>query len=186
MLRLRFLLELVNLPAAVPGVSGHQQRQEDSRFGRRRRRSYSDGTDRRSKKCTMGRSSSRHWEKHYRASSSSSGEDQADTSPSRTGLASGGTPSDFRSSRAHDHSQRPGTSQSFARGERYRPGAGRRSPAPSGAADDDQLSAFESVDFDRDDSFRSVFGLMRSFHGMEEPAGVPSARCKTSLASTLD
>ena len=44
-------------------------------------------------------------------------------------------------------------------------------------------SAFESVDFDRDDSFRSVLGLIRSFHGMEEPAGVPSARCKTSLAS---
>ena len=39
------------------------------------------------------------------------------------------------------------------------------------------------VDFDRDDSFRSVLGLIRSFHGMEEPAGVPSARCKTSLAS---
>ena len=30
---------------------------------------------------------------------------------------------------------------------------------------------------------RSVLGLIRSFHGMEEPAGVPSARCKTSLAS---
>ena len=28
-----------------------------------------------------------------------------------------------------------------------------------------------------------VMGLIRSFHGMEEPAGVPSARCKTSLAS---
>ena len=50
-------------------------------------------------------------------------------------------------------------------------------------ADDDRSSAFESVDFDQDDSFRSVLGLIRSFHGMEEPAGVPSARCKTSLAS---
>ena len=50
-------------------------------------------------------------------------------------------------------------------------------------ADDDRSSAFESVDFDRDDSFWSVLGLIRSFHGMEEPAGVPSARCKTSLAS---
>ena len=78
---------------------------------------------------------------------------------------------------------RPGTSRSSARGERYRPGAGRRSPAPSGAADDDRSSAFESVDFDRDDSFRPVLGLIRSFHGMEDPAGVPSARCKTSLAS---
>ena len=45
------------------------------------------------------------------------------------------------------------------------------------------LVPFESVDFDRNDSFRSVLGLIRSFHGMEEPAGMPSARCKTSLAS---
>ena len=67
--------------------------------------------------------------------------------------------------------------------DRYRSGADRRSPAPSGVADDDRSSAFESVDFDRDDSFRSVLGFIRSFHGMEEPAGVPSARCKTSLAS---
>ena len=75
------------------------------------------------------------------------------------------------------------SSRSYARDDRYRSGAGRRSPAPSGAADDDRSSAFKSVDFDRDDSFRSVLGLIRSFHGMEEPAGVPSARCKTSLAS---
>ena len=33
-------------PAAVPGVSGRQQRQEDSRPSQRRRRSSSDGTDR--------------------------------------------------------------------------------------------------------------------------------------------
>ena len=78
---------------------------------------------------------------------------------------------------------RPGTSRSSARGEHHCPGAGHRSPAPSGTADDDRSSAFESVDFDQDDSFRSVLGLIRSFHGMEEPAGVPSARCKTSLAS---
>ena len=40
-----------------------------------------------------------------------------------------------------------------------------------------------TVDSDRDDSFRSVLGLIRNFHAMEEPAGTPSARCKTSLAS---
>ena len=45
-------------PAAVPGVSGLQQRQEASRSGRRRRRSSSDGIDRRSKKCPRGRSPS--------------------------------------------------------------------------------------------------------------------------------
>ena len=47
-------------------------------------------------------------------------------------------------------------------------------------ADDDQ---FDMVDFDRDDSFRSVLALIWNFHDMEEPAGIPSAQCKTSLAS---
>ena len=181
--------DLPAAPAAVPGVSGLQQRQEDSRSLRRLSRSSSDGTDRRSKKRHRRRSpspvpSSRRRERHYRASSSSSEEDRADASPPRAGRAPGGTPGDSRSSRAYDRSPRPGTSRSFARGERYRSGAGRRSPAPSGAADDDRSSAFESVDFDRDDSFRSVLGLIWSFHAMEEPAGVPSVRCKTSLAST--
>ena len=32
-------------------------------------------------------------------------------------------------------------------------------------------------------TFRPVLALIRNFHDMEEPAGVPSARCKTSLAS---
>ena len=113
----------------------------------------------------------------------SSEEDRADASPPRSGRAHGGAPGGAGSSRAYDRSPRPGMSRSYARDDRYRSGAGRRSPAPSGAADDDRSSAFESVDFDRDDSFRSVLGLIRSFHGMEEPAGVPSARCKTSLAS---
>ena len=177
-------------PAAVPGVSGQQQRQEDSRFRRRRRRSSSDGTDRRSKKHHRRRSpspvpSSHHRERHYRASSSSSEEDRADASPPIAGRVPGGTPGDSLSSRAYDRSPRPGTSRSFARSKRYRSGAGRRSPAPSGAADDDRSSAFESVDFDRYDSFRSVLGLIRSFHAVEEPAGVPSARCKTSLCFDL-
>ena len=127
--------------------------------------------------------SSRRRGRHYRSFSDSSEEDQADASPPRSGRAHGGTPGGAGSSRAYDRSPRPGTSRSYARDDRYRSGAGRRSPAPSGAADDDWSSAFESVDFDRDDSFRSVLGLIRSFHGMEEPAGVPSARCKTSLAS---
>ena len=179
-------------PAAVPSVSGHQQHQEASRSGRRRRRSSSDGTDRRSKKRPRGRSpspghSSRHREKHYRASSSFSEEDRADASPPRAGRAPGGTPGDFRSPSAGGRSPQPGplgwSSRPSARGDHYRSGAGRRSPAPSGAADDDWSSAFETVDFDWDDSFWSVLGLIRSFHGMEKPAGVPSARCKTSLAS---
>ena len=139
------------VPPAVPGVSGEQQRQEESRSRRHRRRSSSDGTDGRSKKRSRRRSpspgpSSRRRERHYRASSDSSEEDRADVSPPRTGRAPGGTPGDARSSRAYDRSPRPGTSRSFARKERYRSGAGRRFPAPSGAADDDRSSAFESVD----------------------------------------
>ena len=54
---------------------------------------------------------------------------------------------------------------------------------PSGGVDDDRSTAFESVDFARDDSFRAVLGLIREFHDMAEPASVPAARCKTSLAS---
>ena len=175
-------------PAAVPGVSGEQQRQVESSSRGRRSRSSSDGTDRRAKKRARRRSpspgpSSRRRGRHYRSSSDSSEEDRADAYPPRSGRAHGGTPGSARSSWAYDRSPRPGTSRSYARDDRYRSGAGCRSPAPSGAADDDRSSAFESVDFDRDDSFRSVLGLIRSFHGMEEPAGVPSARCKTSLAS---
>ena len=50
-------------------------------------------------------------------------------------------------------------------------------------AEDDRSTTFESVDFARDDSFRAVLGLIREFHDMAEPATVPGARCKTSLAS---
>ena len=175
-------------PAAVPCVSGEQQRRVESRSRRCSSRSFSDGADRRAKKRARRRSpspgpSSRRRGRRYRSSSDSSEEDRADASPPRSGRAHGGTPGGTRSSRAYDRSTRPGTSRSYARDDRYRSGAGRRSPAPSGASDDDRSSAFESVDFDRDDSFRSVLGLIRSFLGMEEPAGVPSARCKTSLTS---
>ena len=95
----------------------------------------------------------------------------------------GGAHAGGRSSWDYDHSPRPGTSRSFVKEDRYQSGAGRRSPGPSGAADDDRSSTFESVDFARDDSFRAVLGLIREFHDMAEPAGVPAARCKTSLAS---
>ena len=175
-------------PAAVSGVSGEQQRKVESRSRGRRSRSSSDRTDRRAKKRARRRSpspgpSSRRRGRHYRSSSDSSEEDRADASPPRSGRAHEGAPGGASSSRAYDRSPRPGMSRSYARDDRYRSGAGRRSPAPSGVADDDRSNAFESVDFDRDDSFRSVLGLVRSFHGMEEPAGVPSARCKTFLAS---
>ena len=168
-------------PAAVPGVSGCQQRQEDSRPSRRRHHSFNDGTDRRSKKRPRGRSpspspSSRRRERHYHSSSLE--DDGAEASPPKAGRAPGGTPGDFRSAPAGDRSPRPRPS-----GWTSSSGAGRRSPSPSGGADDDRSSAFDTVDFDRDDTFWSVLGLIRNFHAMEEPAGIPSTRCKTSLAS---
>ena len=178
--------------AAVPGSSGRQQRQETSRSSRRRRRSSSVGTGRASKKLPRGRSpspgpSSRHRERSYRSSSESSEDARAETSPPRAGRAPEGTPGDSRPAPAGDRSPRPGpsgwTARSSAVAERYRAGGGCRSSSPSGVADDDRSSAFDTVDFDRDDSFRSVLGLIWSFHNMEEPAGIPSARCKTSLAS---
>ena len=176
-------------PAAVPGSSGRQQRQGVSRLSRRHRCSSSDGTGRSKKKRTRDRSpspgrSSRHQEKPYRCSSESSEDDRAAASPI-SGRAPGSTPGDSRPALAGDRLPRPGPSgwrpRSSAGAERYRSGrGGRLSPAPSGEADDDRSSA---LDIDRDDSFRSVLALIRNFHSMEEPAGIPSARCKTSLAS---
>ena len=177
-------------PAAVPGVPGEQQRKVESRSRGRRSRSSSDGTDRRAKKRARRRSpspgrSSRRRGRRYRSSSDSSEDDRADVSPPRSRRAHGGAPTGKGSSRSCDRSPCPGTSRSYAGDDRYRSGAGRRSPAPSGAADDDRSSAFESVDFAWDDSLRAVLALIRNFHDMGEPAGVPSARCKTSLASAF-
>ena len=179
--------------AAVPGSSGRQQHQEVSRSSRRRRRSSSDGTGHAKKKRPRDRSpspgrSSRHREKSYRSSSESSEDDRAETPPPISGRAPGGTPGDSRPAPEGDRSPRPGPSGwrpwSSVGAERYRSGfGGRLSPAPSGEADDDRSSALDALDIDRDDSFRSVLALIRNFHSMEEPAGVPSARCKTSLAS---
>ena len=100
----------------------------------------------------------------------------------------GGTPGDSRPAPACDHSPRPGPSgwrpRSSAAAERYRTGfGGHLSSPPPGEADDDRSSAIDSLDIDRDDSFRSVLALSLNFHSMEEPANVPSARCKTYLAS---
>ena len=178
-------------PSAFAAVPGRQQRQETSRPSRCRLRSSSNGTDRRSKKRPRGKSPSpgpsRRRERSYRSNSESSEDDRDEASPPRAGRVPGGTPGDFRPASAGDRSPRPGplgwTSRSSARVEHYRSGAGRRSHSPSGEADDDRSSAFDTVDFDRDDSFRSVLGLIWNFHTMEDTAGIPSARRKTSLAS---
>ena len=76
-------------------------------------------------------------------------------------------------------------SRSYARVDSSQSGTRHRSPGPSGVAEDDRSSTFESVDFARDVSFRAVLGLIRKFHDMGEPATVPAARCKTSLASAF-
>ena len=149
---------LPSASAAVPGSSGCQQRQETLRPSRRRRRSSSDGAGRASKKRPRGRSpsprsSSRYREKSYQSSSESSEDTRAETSLPRAGRAPGGMPGDSRPAPAGGSSPRPGpsgwTARSSAGAERYRLGGGRRSPAPSGVADDNRSSAFDSVDFDR-------------------------------------
>ena len=100
----------------------------------------------------------------------------------------GGTLGDPRPALVGDRSPRPGPSgwrpRSSAVAERYRSSfGGHLSSPPPGEADDDRSSALDSLDIDRDDSFRSILALIRNFHSMEEPAVVPSAQCKTSLAS---
>ena len=162
-------------------MSGEQQRRVRSRSRGRRSRSSSERTDRRAKKRSRRRSpsperSSRRRGKRHRSSSDSSEDDRADASPPQArhahgGARTGGSTWDF---------DRP---RSSARVEPDRSGARCRSPGPSGVADDDRSSTFESVDFARDDSFRAVLAPIREFHDMEEPATVPAARCKTSLAS---
>ena len=172
---------LPDAPAAVPGVSGEQQRQVRSRSRGRRSRLSDERTDRRAKKRSRRRSpsperSSRRRGKRYRSSLDSSEDDRAVASPPRARHAHGGA----RAGGSTWDYDRP---RSYARVDPDQSGARRRSPGPSGVADDDRSSTFESVDFARDDSFRAVLGLIREFHDMAEPATVPGARCKTSLAS---
>ena len=172
---------LPDASAAVPSVSGEQQRRVRSRSRGRRSRSADDRTDGRAKRRSRRRSpsperSSRRREKRYRSSSDSSEDERAAASSPRDRRAHGGA-------RAGGSSSDYGRPRSYARVDPDQSGARRRSPGPSGVADDDCSSTFESVDFARDDSFRAVLGLIREFHDMAEPATVPGARCKTSLAS---
>ena len=166
---------------ALPSVSGEHRRRVRSRSRGRRSRSSSDRTDRRAKKRSRRGSpsperSSRRREKRYRSSSESSEDERAAASSPRARRAHGGA-------RAGGSTWDYGRPRSYARVDPDQSGTRRRSPGPSGVADDDRSTTFESVDFARDDSFRAVLGLIREFHDMAEPASVPGARCKTSLAS---
>ena len=169
------------LPDALPSVSGEHRRRVRSRSRGRRSRSSSDRTDRRATKRSRRRSpslerSSRRREKRYRSSSESSEDERAAASSPRARRAHGGA-------RAGGSTWDYGRPWSYARVDPDQSGTRRRSPGPSGVADDDRSTTFESVDFARDDSFRAVLGLIREFHDMAEPATVPGARFKTSLAS---
>ena len=166
---------------ALPSVSGERRRRVRSRSRDRRSRSSSDRTDRRAKKRSRRGSpsperSSRRREKRYRSSSDSSEDVRAAASSPRARRAHG-------SARAGGSTWDYGRPRSYARVDPSQSGTHRRSPGPSGVAEDDRSTTFESVDFARDDSFRAVLGLIREFHDMAEPATVPGARCKTSLAS---
>ena len=166
---------------ALPSVSGEHRRRVRSRSRGRRSRSSSDKTDRRAKKRSRRGSpsperSSRRREKRYRSSSESSEDERAAASSPRARRAHGGA-------RAGGSTWDYGRPRSYARVDPDQSGTHRRSPGPSGVAEDDRSTTFESVDFARDDSFRAVLGLIREFHDMAEPATVPGARCKTSLAS---
>ena len=166
---------------ALPSVSGEHRRRVRSRSRGRRSRSSSDRTDRRAKKRSRRGSpsperSSRRREKRYRSSSESSEDERAAASSPRARRAHGGA-------RAGGSTWDYGRPRSYARVDPDQSGTRRRSPGPSGVAEDDRSTTFESVDFARDDSFRAVLGLIREFHDMAEPATVPGARCKTSLAS---
>ena len=168
---------LPDVSDALPSVSGERRRRVRYRSRDRRSRSSSDRTDRRAKKRSRRGSpsperSSRRREKRYRSSSDSSEDVRAAASSPRARRArAGGSTWDY------------GRSRSYARVDPNQSGTHRRSPGPSGVAEDDRSTTFESVDFARDDSFRAVLGLIREFHDMAEPATVPGARCKTSLAS---
>ena len=153
----------------------HRQRSRSparrgGRPSRHRCSSSSDETDS-VEEASEGRSPSRgpsscRRERPYRSSYESSEDARAEDSPTRGGRAPGGTPGDFRPAPAGDRLPRPGptgwTARSSARAECFRSGAGCRSPSPLGLADDDRSSAFDTVDFDRDDSFRSVLALIRN------------------------
>ena len=95
--------------------------------------------------------SSRHREKRYRSSSESSEDERAAASSPRARRAHGGA-------RAGGSTWDYGRPRSYARVDPGQSGTHRRSPGPSGVAEDDRSTTFESVDFARDDSFRGCLG----------------------------
>ena len=163
---------LPDVSDALPSVSGERRRRVRSRSRDRRGRSSSDRTDRRAKKRSRRGSpsperSSRRRERRYRSSSDSSEDVRAAAPSPRSRRAHGGA-------RTGGSTWDYGRSRSYARVDSSQSGTHRRSPGPSGVAEDDRSSTFESVDFARDVSFRAVLGLIREFHDMAEPGNCTS------------
>ena len=100
-----------------------------------------------------------------------------------------GRPGLDRSGSGRDHSPRPGPS-GLDLGSRSSPVTKPSRPEYDGRSsslfwvwgDDDCSSTVDSLDMDRDDSFRAVLRLIWELHSLEEPASVALNRCKTSLA----
>ena len=89
----------------------------------------------------------------------------------------GGRSEGERSASGRDCSPRPGPSGQSSRsrsspvaGLSHSGSGGRAFLSPSGAGDDDRSSTVDSLDLDRDDSFRAVLHLIREFHSLEESA----------------
>ena len=147
---------LPDVSDALPSVSGERRRRVRSRSRDRRGRSSSDRTDRRAKKRSRrgspspGRSSRRR-EKRYRSSSDSSEDVRAAASSPRSRRAHGGA-------RTGGSVWDYGRSRSYARVDPGQSGTHRRSPGPSGVAEDDRSTTFESVDFARDGLIPSCLG----------------------------
>ena len=178
----------------MPGLSGRRSRAKGSScLGGRRRRSSGCGTAHASRKHLGDRTpspvrSSCRRETSSCSTSVSSEEVRAESPPPTAGRSmTGGTPSVSLHASAGGHSPRSGPSgwrpQSSAAADWLCTGLGVVCPPPSGGVDVDHSGPLQALHINRDVSFWSVLALIRIFHTMEASAGVPSARCRTSLAS---
>ena len=175
-------------PSAA-GPSGLSERSRESSCSERRHgRSSSGERSHLSKKHRKARSPSPSRSSHVACSSASTL--SASSGAGERGLvmppppascsgAGGGLSGRDRLGFGCDRSIRPGPS-GLGSGSRSSPvpgpsrlgSGGCASTSPSGAGDDDHSSTVNSLDTERDDSFRSVLRLIREFHNLEEPASV--------------
>ena len=171
----RIVVSPAGAASAIGSAGQHECAWEFPRSERRRRRSSRGERFHSGKKRGEGRSpspacSSRSARVSASSLSASSGTGEKDSAmppppAGRPGVDGGRSGGDLSAS-GRDCSPRPGLS-GLGSGLRSSPSAdqsrseygGRSSPTPSGAAEDDRSSNFDSADMDRDDSFSSVPGL---------------------------